>query len=82
MILMAGCMETVWVLSFDKQNVEKIMEDEELVDTAISAAHDYSQPSGFRHAASGLLFQLRDELGKSEKYSALGKFLETQVLSV
>ena len=68
---MAGCMEATWVLSFDKQNMKEIIKYEELLDFAFEAAHDSSQPYICRHSAAGLLFQLREELAKSDKYCAL-----------
>ncbi|XP_076437546.1 uncharacterized protein LOC143276783 isoform X2 [Babylonia areolata] len=63
-----GCMEALWVLSFDKDNVKEIMRQEELLDSIIAASKDTSQPFTFRHSAAGILWQCRQEMAATEKY--------------
>ncbi|KAL8622209.1 hypothetical protein ACOMHN_053011 [Nucella lapillus] len=70
------CMESLWWLSFDRENQEEISKNEDLLDRVVDIYQQGPGSDGFA-AAEGFLYQLRDHLKMKEKYATIAaKFLE------
>lgn len=61
------------MLSFNNKNTEDMMKDEALLDTVVRVYRDHTAPESSRNLSHGILWQLRYELEKSEKFGDVGK---------
>nr|KAG5710903.1 hypothetical protein BaRGS_027054 [Batillaria attramentaria] len=73
------CMQCLWVMSFDKRNADEMLASEQLMEEVVLAFEDHSLPKVCRHSAQGILWQLRDELVKTEKYRCVGEKFQNKV---
>ena len=73
-VVVTGCMESLWSLSFNAENQEDMMKDTKLLDLVIKVYRDDSDPC--HSAAAGMLFQLREHLQKHYRkdYNDVGEF--------
>nr|KAG5710904.1 hypothetical protein BaRGS_027055 [Batillaria attramentaria] len=68
-----GSMEAVWALSLHKDNSQSFLQNETLLDLVVEVHKDKSQSDTCRRAAEGILWQLRHELEKVEKYATVAQ---------
>ncbi|XP_071100866.1 uncharacterized protein [Haliotis cracherodii] len=66
--------ESMWVLAFDEDNKQRMMEEPGLMEAVVDKYHS-SADQDIRKPCQGLLWNLRDILLQSQKYADIGKEL-------
>ncbi len=71
--MLVVALESLWVLTFDEDNKRQILQQSDLMDMVV-VKYRGSTHKTIRKACQGILWNLREMLVTSEKYSEIGMF--------